>query len=287
MKPASPEGSGAVVVVGFDAAWTDNPRKPGAICAVRFAEGRWVDSYEPRLVSFDEGLKFIRSVEVAGVPTLVALDQPTIVPNASGSRPVDKIAGSLISWVGGGVQPANRSKVGMFDDAAPVWRFLEALDAAQEPEHARSTTKGRHLLEVFPALALTALEPTFLARLAGPRYNPERRKAFRQDHWRKVLEVVAGEARQLGCESVLDWLAELDVEPVRKDHQDRLDAIICLLVGIRWRLEPRARSVMLGCVNLGYMVAPVTPPMHEKLSAAAARRGVPVDHLIPTAGSTA
>jgi predicted RNase H-like nuclease len=35
-------------------------------------------------------------------------------------RPVDKVAASLISGPGGGVQPSNRSKKGMFDDAAQL-----------------------------------------------------------------------------------------------------------------------------------------------------------------------
>src|SRR4051812_18594371 len=117
-------GSGEVVVVGFDSAWADNPRKPGAICSTRYEGGRCVHFEPPRPVSFAKGLAFIAAVEEPGIPLLLALDQPTIVPNVARSRPVDKVAGSLVSWVGGGVQPANRSKLGMFDDDAPIWRFL-------------------------------------------------------------------------------------------------------------------------------------------------------------------
>ena len=237
-------------------------------------------------MSFAEGLSFIESVEQPDLPLLVALDQPTIVRNLTGSRPVDKVAGSLISWIGGGVQPANRSKKGMFDDEAPVWRFLEALGARQEPEEARSASSGRHILEVFPAMALTALDPSFYGRLQGPRYNPERRKTFKPAHWRAVLGVVADEAKRLGCEAAADWLPRLEVEKVRKGDQDCLDALICLLVGLHWRLEPRARSVMLGCLDHGYMVAPVTPLMHERLSQAAALRLVPIDNTIPSAFGT-
>ncbi|WP_181705310.1 DUF429 domain-containing protein [Chthonobacter rhizosphaerae] len=274
--------SGDVVIVGFDAAWTDHPKKPGAICSVRFQGGRCTAFHPPRLVSFGEGLAFIEEVEVKGVPVLVALDQPTVVPNATGSRPVDKIAATLVSWIGGGVQPANRSKLGMFDDEAPVWQFLEALGAIQHPEEARTASSGRYLIEVFPALALTGLDSSFFGRLAGPRYNPERRKTFQQDHWRRVLVAVSAEARRLGCEAVADWLPVLDVEPVRKPHQDLTDAVICLLIGIRWRLEPRESSIVIGCTDRGYMVAPVTPPIYDRLSAAALLRGVPIDQPTPS-----
>jgi predicted RNase H-like nuclease len=263
----------------------DNPKKPGAICSAAFSAGRLVECHPPRLVGFNGGLDFIRSVERPASTLLVALDQPSIVANAEGSRPVDKIAGSLISWMGGGVQPANRGKKGMFDDAAPVWAFLQALGATQRPEDAR-TGSGRYVIEVFPALALAALEASFFGRLAGPRYNPERRKTFSLDHWSRVLAAVEAEALRLGCPPVRDWLADLDVDRVRKEHQDKLDAIICLLVGIRWRFGARSDSVMIGCIEHGYMVAPVTPPMHQKLSAAASTRGVPIDHVIPATPGT-
>ena len=118
MRPAL-----SVVFVGFDSAWTDKPSAPGAICSVTYDDGRFTRFEPPRLASFAQALDFIRSVHAAG-PTLVAIDQPTIVPNATGMRPVDRQAASLISWLGGGVQPANRGKMGMFDDASPIWRFL-------------------------------------------------------------------------------------------------------------------------------------------------------------------
>jgi hypothetical protein len=52
-----------VVVVGFDAAWTDHPRKPGAICATHYRGGACVRFEPPRLVSFAEGLSFIVTFE--------------------------------------------------------------------------------------------------------------------------------------------------------------------------------------------------------------------------------
>ena len=61
---------------------------------------------------------FVREIRGPGQLTLVAIDQPTIVPDQSSMRPAERIAASAISWLGGGVQPANRARVGMFDDEA-------------------------------------------------------------------------------------------------------------------------------------------------------------------------
>jgi predicted RNase H-like nuclease len=272
-----------VVVVGFDSAWTDSPDRPGAICAAHFRGAECLVFEPPRLASFADGLSFIGRVERPDVPLLVALDQPTIVRNETGSRPADKVAASLMGWLGGGVQPASRSRVGMFDGSAPIWRFLADLGAAQSPEEARSAGLGRHLIEVFPALALAAFDPAFYGRNLGPRYNPERRKTFSIGVWRAVLRVVAEESQRLGCHEAAEWVGRLDVERARKQDQDRLDSLICLLVGLRWRLEPRARSVMLGCLDHGYMIAPTAPLMHQRLSRAASLRGAPVDSIVPSA----
>ena len=58
------------------------------------------------------------------------------------------------------MQPANRSKVGMFDDA-PIWSFKTKLEATEDPELARAATHGLFLIEVFPALAIISLELAF------------------------------------------------------------------------------------------------------------------------------
>lgn len=160
------------VVFGFDSAWTDNPRAPGAICAIACDGSSDPRFVAPRLASFEAALAFIADVGADYALRLIAIDQPTIVPNLTGCRPVERVAGSLISFVGGGVQPANRGKTAMFGDAAPLWRFKASLGASDDPERARSAESGLFLIEVFPALALPALHPPFAERLSGPKYNP-------------------------------------------------------------------------------------------------------------------
>ena len=99
-------------IIGFDSAWVDKPTAPGAVCSIRLTEGGRREFVEPQLASFAQALEFIREEQRHSERCLVALDQPTIVPNAPSCRPVDRVAGSLISWLGGGVQPANTSKTG-------------------------------------------------------------------------------------------------------------------------------------------------------------------------------
>lgn len=262
-------------LIGFDSAWTNNPRAPGAICALTVSESGSSAFHPPRLATFEQAEEFISSVRPASGPTLIALDQPTIVPNVTSSRPVERVVASLISWLGGGVQPSNRGRIGMFCDNSPVWKFLTNLGAHESPENARTAKSGLHLMEVFPALALPSLEPTFCTRLGAPKYNPGRKKAFRKEHWRQVAEVTARQFRDLGFLEAASWCD--DVAPVAptKADQDRLDAMLCLLVAAIWRFAPRERSMVVGDLETGYMVFPASEEVRSRIEGRAALLGVP------------
>ena len=165
----------------------------------------------------------------------------------------------------------------MFDECAPIWRFLRALQAVEDPVGARTATSGLHLMKVFPALALPSLADEFFGRKAGPRYNPGRRGTFRIEHWHRVVAVVADKASRLGCEEVVAWLTgPARTERPSKADQDRLDSVLCMLIGVHWRLgDPRA-SMMIGDLTTGYIVTPVSPGTRERLELSARTRNVHV-----------
>jgi predicted RNase H-like nuclease len=274
MNLTNPQSS--AIFFGFDSAWTDSPKSPGAICAIAFSPQGRVSFDEPRLVSFDQAVEYIAAASIGFAFSLVAVDQPTVVPNRTGSRPVDKVAASLVSFVGGGVQPANRGKRGMFCDAAPIWRFLSSLGYSQRPLEARTANSGRHLIEVFPALSLPALNAGFALRLAAPKYNPQNRRKFRQDHWRSVARTVATTAGNLGVPDLRDWADDMALLPTpRKADQDLLDAALCALIGLIWRAGPPDASTCLGDLDSGYMVTAVSGSTRDRLRSAALKSSVP------------
>ncbi len=273
MKIAAPQTD--TIIIGFDSAWTDSPKAPGAICAVAFDGGGMSRFIAPRPASFAAALDFIEAQRQGHGLCLVALDQPTIVPNANGIRPAERVAAAMISFIGGGVQPANRSKRGMFCDAAPIWRFRRALGAVEHPEASRAAPAGLFLIEVFPALALAGLHAPFAGRLRGPKYNPANRKKFRMADWQAVAQVVAGTAHDLGVPALAEWASELSLRNTpRKADQDLLDAAICALVGLIWRGCERRMSAMIGDLETGYIIAPVSEQTRSRLRSAAEARGV-------------
>lgn len=264
------------VFIGFDSAWTDNPKARGAICALALRDDD--ASFEaPRLASFAEALAFIDAHRSTSGVTLIAIDQPTIVPNLTSLRPVERVAASLISWLGGGVQPANRGRVGMFCDASPIWSFLRALDVTHDPLKARSASDGLHVIEVFPALALPTLNQDFFGRNAAPKYNPARRRKFRMQDWRSVALSAARWFEGEGFGDASKWCRDAAcIERLCKADQDRLDAMLCLLIALWWRRGAPESSVMLGCTESGYIVTPASHDVRARLVNAAEKMNVVV-----------
>lgn len=269
-------------VIGFDSAWTDDPKKPGAVCVFRLSGDGRVSFVDCQMASFDQALIIVRREQVLSKKCLVALDQPTIVPNVTGCRPVERVAGSLISWMGGGVQPSNRSRKGMFDDDAPIWHFLERLQATEHPELAREAAEGLFLLEVFPALALAGFDLKYCERLAAPKYNPERRKTYKPSDWLDVIGTLEAVAAIHSVGGISLWLStQFGREKPSKSDQDKVDSVICAFIGLHWLAAPRNHSMRIGDIETGYIVAPAMNGKHLRITSAAARLGVPVDGQVP------
>ena len=266
------------VLVGFDSAWTDGRR--GAISAQRFEDGVAVEFRPPCLARFDEAQSIVVELAISADLLLVAIDQPTVVPNLDGFRPVERVVASIVNRLKGGVQPGRRGGGGalMFGDGAPIWRFLERLDAVQDPERARASNSGRFAMEVFPAVALPSLVPAIWERQRAAKYNPEVRRMFLLTDWHLVCDGLSTVASALGLSALADWARiHRALDPPRKADQDRLDAALCLLIARHWRQAPRDQSMIVGDRTHGYIVTPASPEVGRVLAKAATKLGVSVD----------
>ena len=182
--------------VGFDSAWGGH--RAGAMAWVVF-QNEFPDKCAlPRLVGFADAAEIIEDLQRECDDVLVAIDQPIIVPNDVGSRPVDCIADSVMQHLKSSALRANRTERGegfnntyLHGNEAPIWKFMSRIgpfgysgttdrddkgafvdfQAAQMPTD--DCTHRTHVIEVYPALALTALNPIFMCRGSTARYDPE------------------------------------------------------------------------------------------------------------------
>jgi predicted RNase H-like nuclease len=254
-----------MLIIGFDSAWTAG-NKGGLVGALHRPDGGLTELGEPEVADFSTATDRIRhwQATTGATQTLILLDQPTIVRNATGQRPVENLVGAAVSRRRGGVQPAFTGRQAMFGPDAPVWPFLGAFSGAADP---RYPPQGTAVLETYPVLALIALgwlQPDTRPGGRLPKYNPGRRKTFQVGDWRFVCERAAKALVERGATATADWLrqAALDSKP-GKALQDRVDACLCLLVGLELALD--GDGLMVGQIDSGYMVVPYREALATEL----------------------
>ncbi len=270
------------LLIGFDSAWT--PNNEGAIVAtLRHDDGSYEELGPPRSSSFPAAAEQVHAWRSAHRPTttLILLDQPTIVRNERGQRPVENLVGSPVSHRYGGVQPASTSRTEMFGQGAPLWPFLDRFGGPADPLVPNADTQ---VIETYPVLALAALG--WLrddARATGrlPKYNPEVRKTFSLKDWQFLCRQLEGAFAERALPGTTQWIrGAAALTSPRKRDQDGLDACLCLLVALH--LAEQRECLLVGNVASGYMVVPHSPGLHEELDQRCRRTGrVPHEWVRP------
>ncbi|MCX8501196.1 MAG: DUF429 domain-containing protein [Alphaproteobacteria bacterium] len=252
-------------IIGFDSAWSGIYK--GGISAVKIHDKTLVEFIAPELVSYEEALAFIRKHMSPSGFNLIAIDQPTVVENMAGGRPVDYLIKKILDYLGGGLILANREST-FFNDNAPIWWFLSTLNSwgfIQKPEESRDCKAGNYVIEVFPALSLLSFEG---AQKRSLKYNPKK-KNFKSDDWNSVIQIIINEStkHQLSpiakyCESLRNL--KFQTEQEGKKIQDKIDSILCLITAIasRWNSEG---TVIVGDTQTGYMVTPCSEYIFSQL----------------------
>jgi predicted RNase H-like nuclease len=260
----------ATLLVGFDSAWTPQ-NKGGLVGILQTTSGNVLELNPPCVVDFPEAQSLISKwqVELGPKSTIILLDQPTIVPNVSGQRPVENIVGSVVGLRYGGMQPANTSKTAMFGPNAPIWSFLKRFGGSANPVGPLPDTM---VIETYPVLTIIALGWTLpdlskQDRPAGrlPKYNPER-KTFSPEDWRHVCERASAAFREFRLTGIVEWINNAGrLSEPHKEDQDRLDACLCLLVALQ--LAEGRDCLMVGNLETGYIVVPHGTSVHAELDA--------------------
>ena len=121
-----------------------------------------------------------------------------------------------------------------------------------------------------------------MKRGRAARYNPDNREKFRLDDWKLVAKAVARDTEAFGLPQLSRWArSAAGCDAPQKRDQDLLDAVICLLVALRWR--QCSRVAMIGDLERGYMVTPVSTETHKILCRAAEEKCVRYRRpLLPT-----
>lgn len=257
----------STLLVGFDSAWTRT--NSGAIVGVlRLGDGTFHELGLPLIADYSQARSAIFKWrdESSVTSTIILLDQPTIVENATGQRIVEKIVSSAVGRRRGGMQPANTSEEEMFGGDAPIWPFLAEFGGPANPLEPGGEVL---VIETYPVLAIIALVWTLPdIRPSGrlPKYNPDRRKTFSISDWQHVCKLTATAFRERGLMKIVRWIDDLTGKASpQKTDQDGIDACLCLLVALH--LAEREDCLMVGNRKTGYIVVPDNAELRAELDA--------------------
>jgi predicted RNase H-like nuclease len=239
-------------VIGIDLAWS--PKNATGLAAATVT-GERVEVHTTALAySLNDIVEFVR--DHSSVPITIAIDAPTVVPNETGMRPVERILQSdpELQRAHAAPYPANRQLLGKCNGGRPrgeelvelLKRELQVTEVGCPPAH----HCGRFAIEVFPLAAM----PRLFGVLGVPVYKKKGSRTWPQ--CQAGLSSYIERLRQLQRPE-LDFSSELRMDgqigKKFKAIEDRVDAVLCAYIAaLAWLGEVEC----VGTLDEGYITLP-------------------------------
>lgn len=238
--------------LGIDLGWSSGA---SGLCCLSWQAGQLELLDLQRRDAIADILAWIDEWLPAEAPGMVAVDAPTLIPNATGMRLPDRLAHKHFGRYHAGCYPANlgsafAQRTVAFGLSLETRGFLHAPTLS--PQH-----PGRYQIEAFPHPAIVHLFelPRILKYkkgvLAQRRAELTRLHQFICDRLPALeppLDVATG---KITLPPIPQKGAEL------KAVEDQLDSLICAYIAAHWWYWGTARNVVLGDREAGYVVVPM------------------------------
>jgi predicted RNase H-like nuclease len=234
-----------MIFIGVDLGWVNGAT---GLAALEFRNG----SLQLRALSLaaqhSEVLAWIAD-QVGESPAMIAIDAPTIIRNATGQRPGERLLNAAYRKYGLGCHPANLGR----PFAGKTTAFSQALETAGFRHAADITPQipGRYQIEVFPHASIVRFFG--LDYRLGYKKGPVAERVAQLKRLRRYLY------------SLKKWeppclLSKLPAIPsgglARKHTEDRLDAILCAYTGAYYWFWGNARNSVFGDAESGFIITP-------------------------------
>ncbi|MBF2099107.1 MAG: DUF429 domain-containing protein [Gloeomargaritaceae cyanobacterium C42_A2020_066] len=233
--------------LGIDLGWTTGA---SGLCAMAWTAGRLVVLDLDRRPSQTDCLAWIDHWAPASENALVAVDAPTLIPNATGMRLPDRLCHQYFRAYHAGSYPANLGR----PFAAHTLAFGRSLEARgfRHAPHLEPQAAGRWQIEVFP-------HPAQVHLFSLPRILKYKKGSLAQRRQELTrLRAAILEHLPHGRPALIppDLPAIPQGGAALKTVEDMLDSLICAYIAAHWWLWGSARNWVLGNLEQGYMVIP-------------------------------
>lgn len=235
--------------LGIDLGWSSGPT---GLCCLQWRDGNLSLLDLTRKAETSEILAWIDRTISLTASAVIAVDAPTLIPNAAGMRLPDRLTHQHFGRYHAGCYPANLGR----PFAARTVEFglsLEARGFAHAPTIAPQQP-GRYQIEVFPHPAMIHLFG--LDRILKYKKG---NLLERRSELGKLRSYILERLPRLEPSLTLDDLPEIPAKGTDlKALEDQLDSIICAYVAAHWWYWGLERNWVLGDRAEGYIVVPAS-----------------------------
>ncbi|MBW4470945.1 MAG: DUF429 domain-containing protein [Stenomitos rutilans HA7619-LM2] len=235
--------------LGIDLGWSSGA---SGLCCLDWQGGRLELVDLRREDATEDILGWVDTCVAPDESGMIAVDAPTLIPNATGMRLCDRLTHKHFGRYHAGAYPANLG----LPFAARTVAFglsLEAKGFHHAPAIAPKQS-GRHQIEVFPHPAIVhlfGLEQILKykkGKLAERRIELARLQQYICDRL-PILEPALDVSESLPTEMPLKGTA-------LKALEDQLDSLMCAYIAAHWWYWGLERNMFLGNLTEGYIIVP-------------------------------
>ncbi|MDZ8261508.1 DUF429 domain-containing protein [Nostoc sp. ChiQUE01b] len=235
--------------IGIDLGWRS---QPSGLCCLEWTDGQLQLLDLDRKDAIADILIWIDQSVQADEPAIIAVDAPTLIPNASGSRLPDKLSHKYFGKYHAGCYPANQN-LSFAERTINFGLELELRGFAHAPT-IEPQKLSRYQIEVFPHPAIVNLfNLERILKYKKGRLNERRLELIKlQNYLFNILPSLSPPV--LLCDS---FFMEIPITGVAlKATEDKLDSLICAYVAAYWWYWGEERNLVLGDRTTGYIIIP-------------------------------
>jgi predicted RNase H-like nuclease len=197
---------------------------------------------------------------------MIAVDAPTLIPNATGMRLPDKLTHKHFRHYHAGCYPANLGRP--FAQRTVEFGLSLELRGFTHAPTLIPQIPGRYQIEVYPHPAIVHLFGlTRILKYKKGKLSDRRLELI------KLRQYILNDLPHREPTLNLSSLPEIPTTGTAlKAIEDQLDSLICAYVAAHWWYWGSDRNWVLGDTTTGYIVVPA-PPLSEQGSGGAGERG--------------
>jgi predicted RNase H-like nuclease len=238
--------------IGIDLGWRS---QPSGLCCLKWINGQLQLLDLDRKEAIADIFTWIDQSVQPDEPAIIAVDAPTLIPNATGSRLADKLSHKYFGKYHAGCYPANQN-LPFAERTINFGLQLESRGFAHAPT-IEPQKLGRYQIEVFPHPAIVNLfNLERILKYKKGRINERRLELIKlQNYLLDILPSLSPPLRFLRlCGSFPSEIPTTGA--ALKAVEDKLDSLVCAYVGAYWWYWGEQRNLVLGDRTTGYIIIP-------------------------------